>query len=100
MNKLDHVVTNNIRTDKNRCNDAIENEPIFDNKFSLSSSTKDPLPVVTVGLRLVHKQREKMVSVLTYLWDSGATDSMIKIKNSKHFEHIIFTNKEEYNIAA
>ena len=49
MNKLDHVVKSNINN-KDQCNVAIEYEPDFDSKFSLSSGTKDPLPVVTVRL--------------------------------------------------
>ena len=54
INKLYHVVTDNIKKNKNHHNDAIENEPNFDNKFIFSSSTKDPLPVVTVSLRGVN----------------------------------------------
>ena len=33
MNKLDHVVKNNIKN-KDQCNDSIEYEPQFDDKFS------------------------------------------------------------------
>ena len=77
MKKLDHVVTNNIKN-KNQCDDTIEYEPIFDNKFGLSSVTKDPLPVVTVSLKVVNKHRANIISGLTYLWDSRATDSLIK----------------------
>ena len=51
INRLDHVVSDNIKTNKNQRNDAMKNEPKFDNEFSLSSGTKDPLPVVTVSLR-------------------------------------------------
>ena len=36
MNRLDHIVTDNIN-DKNKCNDTIDYEPKFDNKFSLYS---------------------------------------------------------------
>ena len=44
-------MTDNIKTNKNQCNDAIEIDPKFDNTLSLSGGTKDPLPVVTVSLR-------------------------------------------------
>ena len=47
MNKLDHVVTNKIKN-KYKFNDSIEYETKFGNIFSLSSGTKDPIPVVTV----------------------------------------------------
>ena len=50
MNRLDHVVTENIDTNKNERNDAIENETKFDNIFNLSSRNKDPLPVVNFSL--------------------------------------------------
>ena len=51
INDLDHVVTDTINTNKNQHNDAIENEPRFDNQFNLSSGNNDPLPVVIVSLR-------------------------------------------------
>ena len=38
-------MTNNINKNKNQHNDTIEYELKFDNKFSLSNGTKDPLPV-------------------------------------------------------
>ena len=38
MNKLDNVLTNNIKN-KSKCDDAIEYEPNLDNKLSLSSGT-------------------------------------------------------------
>ena len=75
---MDHVVTDSIKTNRNQRNDAIENEPKFDNTFSLSGCTKDPVPVVTVILQVGKKQRAMTVSGLTCLWDSEATDSMIK----------------------
>ena len=56
MNHLDQLMPNNIEN-KDQRNDAIENEPKFDSKFSLSSRTKDPLLVVTVSLRMGKKQR-------------------------------------------
>ena len=78
MNILYHIVNNNIKTNKNQRNDAIENEPKFDHTFILSGCTKDPVPVVTVILQVGKKQRAMTVSRITCLWDSGATDSMIK----------------------
>ena len=71
INELDHVVTNNRNKNNNKRNDAIGNELNFDNNLSVSSRTKDPLPVVTVRLRGGKKQRAMMVSGLKYLWDSG-----------------------------
>ena len=42
MNKLDQVVKDNTNKNKNKNNDAIEYDPGFDSRFSLSSRTKDP----------------------------------------------------------
>ena len=70
INKFDRVVTNNIKTNKNQQNGAIEYEPRFYNKFSLSSGTKDPLSVVTVRLIGGKKKRGGMASRLIFLWDS------------------------------
>ena len=61
MNKLDQVVKDNTNKNKNKNNDAIEYDPGFDSRFSLSSRTKDPLPLVTVRLREGKKQREAMI---------------------------------------
>ena len=94
MNKLDHVVTNNLKTTKDQLNEAINNEPTFDtNIFNLSSSTSDPLPVVTVSLWGGKKHRAKNVAVLTCFWDSGATNNMIKRKHTKHYECRMRYNK-------
>ena len=39
INKLYHLVTDNIKKNKNQRNDAIKNEQKFDNKFSFSRGT-------------------------------------------------------------
>ena len=49
MFQLDISVKNHIKN-KDQCNDAIEYDPKFDNKLSLSSGTKYPLIVLTVSL--------------------------------------------------
>ena len=54
-----------MKTDKNQHNDSIEYDPKFDNKLSSSRGTKDPLPVVNVGLLGGKKQRATVVSGLT-----------------------------------
>ena len=57
-------MADNINITKNEHNDAIENEQKFDNKFSLSSGNKEPVPVVTVSLREGKKLRTAMVAGL------------------------------------
>ena len=42
INRSDHAVTDNIKKNKDQCNDAIENEPKFDSNLNLSSGTKTP----------------------------------------------------------
>ena len=86
---------------KDQLNDAIYNEPKFDtNSFNLSIRTRDPLPVVTVGLQGVKKHRETTVAGLTCMWDSGATGRMIKTKHTNYYEQKIHYNKVEYGTAA
>ena len=58
-------MTNNIKTNKDQCNDAIENELKFDNSFNLSRGIKYPLPVVTVSLRGGKKHIAMTVAGLT-----------------------------------
>ena len=49
MKKLEQVGNENIKNIY-QCNDDIEYEMKFDNKFSLSSGTKDPLSVLAGSL--------------------------------------------------
>ena len=66
MNKLYHVVINNLKTAKDQLNEAINNYSTFDtNSFNLSSSTSNPLSVVTVSLQEGKKHGETTVSGLT-----------------------------------
>ena len=63
MNILYHVVTNNLNTNKDKGNEAINNDPTFDtSNFNLYSGTINPLPVVTVSLRIGNKHRATTVS--------------------------------------
>ena len=55
-------MTDNIKKNQNKNNDAIENEPKFDNIFSLSRGTNYSLPVVTFSLLGGKKQISNMVS--------------------------------------
>ena len=51
MNKLYHLVNNNIKTNKDQLNDTIYNELTFDTiRFGSSSGTRHPLPVETITL--------------------------------------------------
>ena len=87
INKLDHVVNKNLKTNKDQSNEAIDNELTFDtSNFNLSTGANNPLPVVTVSLQGGKKHRATTVSGITCLWDSGATGSMINIKHTKHYE--------------
>ena len=77
INKLYHVVNNNLNTNKGQSNEAINNEPTFDTtSFNLSRSTSDPLPVVTVSLQKGNKHRATTGAGLTCVWGSAATYSM------------------------
>ena len=98
---MDHVVTGNINTNKYQHNDAINNEPTFDtNSVNLSSGTKDPLPVVTASLQGGKKHMATNVAGLICVWDSVATNSMIKRKHTKYHERKMRSNKVEYSTAA
>ena len=57
INRLYHVVTDNIKANKDQQNDAMGNEPKFDNIFDLSSITKDLPPVVTFIFQGVKKKK-------------------------------------------
>ena len=76
-------MTDSIRKNKNQHNDAIENNLKFDNIFILSRGTKDPLLLVTVCLRVGKKHIATVVASIICLWDSGATDNIIKRKHTK-----------------
>ena len=67
-NKLDHIVTNNLKTNEFQLNEAINNMPTFyTNSFNLSSGNIDLLPVVNVSLQGGKKHRAKTAACLTCL---------------------------------
>ena len=93
-------MTDNINTNKCQLNDTIYNDTAFDNNsFNLSICNRDPLPVVTVTLLVSKKHRATTVGGITCVWDSGATDNMIKIKHTKYYECKMRYNKVEYSTA-
>ena len=80
MNRLDHVVPDNLKNYKYQSNEAIRSHLEFDTSgFNLSSGTSEPLPLVTVYLQLGKENIATTVAGLASLWKIGATDSMIKI---------------------
>ena len=94
-------MTNNIKYYNNQYNDAIDNYPTLDNSsFNLSSGTRYPLPVLTVSLQGGKKHRATVVANITCLWDSGATNSMIKRRHTKHYERKMRFNRVEYSTDA
>ena len=98
MNRLDHVVTDNLKNYKYQSNEDIKIDPTFDTSgFNLSSGTSDPLPVVTMYLRGGKKHRATTAAVLTCLWYSGVTNRMIKIRHTKKYERKMRSNKVEYS---
>ena len=54
------------------------------------------MPAVTVILRGGKKRRATTVSGVSFLWDSGATDIMIKIRRTQYYECKMRSNKVEY----
>ena len=90
---MDHTVNDNIKTNKDQRNDAIENYPKFDNRFNLSNRTKYPPPVVTVIIPGGKKQIEMTVASLTCLWDSIDTKSTTKRRHTKYYECKMRSNK-------
>ena len=86
MNILDHIVTENLKNNKDQSNEAINIEPEFDtSNFNSSSGTRDPLPVVTVSLRGGNKHRATTLAGLTCLWDIGANNSMVNRLNTNRY---------------
>ena len=101
MNRLDHVVTNNLNNNKDKINEAINSEPTFDtSNFSLSRGTSNRLPVVTVSLQGRKKNRATTVAGITCLWDSGANGKMIKRQHTNNYERKMRSNKVEDITAA
>ena len=66
----------------------------------MSWGTKEPLSVVTDRLPEGKEHRATIISGLTCLWDSGATDIIIKKKHTKPDERKMSSNKVECSTAA
>ena len=100
MNKLDQVLTNNMKTNKYQPNDAIYNDLTFDtSRFNLSIGNIEFLPVVTVTPRGGKKHRATIFSGLIFLLYSGSTYITIKQKHTKHYERKMQSNKVYYSTA-
>ena len=100
MNRLYHLVTNNLKSYRYQSIEAIKNELTFDaSNFNLSNDNINPLPVVTVSLQGGKKHRETAVAGLTFLWDRVGTNRMIKIKHTKNYKRKLRSNKLEYSTA-
>ena len=92
-------MTNKIKV-KDQFNYAIAYNPRFYNKLILSSEPiRDPLPVLTVKLKGMNKNKANIIDVLTCLYDSGSNDSMIKRKYKIPYDHRMISNKVEYSTA-
>ena len=86
MDRLDHVVTDNLKNDKDWSNEEMNSDPTFDTRsFNLSRGTSNPLPVITVSLQVGKKHRASLVAGLKLLWGSRDTNNMIKILYTKHY---------------
>ena len=97
INKLDHVVSTNI--DHIQVNDVIYNELKFDSSNSLSNNpVKDTLPIVTIILIGGKHYRNNLNSVITCLWDSRDTGSMINLKHINPYNPKLRSYKVDYII--
>ena len=100
MDRLDHVVTDNLKNDKDWSNEEMNSDPTFDTRsFNLSRGTSNPLPVITVSLQVGNKHRATTVAGLTCWWGSGDTNRMIKRIHTNHYECNMQSNKVEYSTA-
>ena len=94
-------MTDNIHYYNDQYNDTIDNYPTPDKSgFNFSRGARYPLPVVTVPLQGGKIHRSTVVSGPTFLWDIRATDIMIKIRHTRHYELKMRSNRVEYSTAA
>ena len=81
---------------KDQCNDEIDYDPKFDNEFCLYSvPPMYTLTLVTVSLRGGKKNRAKVISRLTCLWDIRYTKITINSKHTGPYEPRMRSNKVE-----
>ena len=82
----------------NQLNGIIDNELVIDSSNSLANNPiKDTLPIVITGLRFGKRSKHTLNSGLTCLWDSGATNIMIKHKHINPYESKLTANKVKYS---
>ena len=86
MNRLDNVVTKNIKTKKYQINEAIYNDVMFGvNSFDSYIGTRYPLPVVSATLQVGKKHRATTVAGITCFYYIRAIDIMINRKHTKYY---------------
>ena len=97
MNRLDRAVRDNLKDQKYQINEVINSDAkLGTSSFNLSEVTSDLLRVVTVSIQVRKKHGATDFSGLICLWDSGATNRMLKILHTKHYERKIQSNKVDY----
>ena len=96
MYNIYHIVNSNLK-EINQINGGIELELKFysNSKWSIFTN-KYPLLVVTVRFIIGNEYRSTVVSRITYMWDRGSTNIMIKRKHTKPYERNLRSNQVEY----
>ena len=95
INLLDKIINNDLKNE-NLMYD-VHNKLKFSNQ---SNNFKLPTPVTTISVCKGKNLRGIHVSGLTCLWDSGASDSMIKKSYVRKLQEKFRKNKQEYDTAA
>ena len=96
---MNHIVSNNIKT--NKINYIIENELKFYSSNSLANDhVKYKLAIVTIRLRGGKNDRQNLNLGLICLWDIGSNESTTKRKNINIYKYKLRANKVEYSTSA
>ena len=80
-------------------NDVHHNELTFQSTKGKEKSILLPCPIISVDIRKGKKARMIHVTGLSYLWDIGASDSMIKKLFVRKFREDFRKNRQQYDTA-
>jgi len=80
-------------------NDIHDHELTHDSNIVNQNAKRHATPTSTANIRTGTKSQRHQIDGLYLLFDSGSSDSMIKLQHVKHLKHKFVKNKTEYSVA-
>jgi len=101
VNTLDKIIDQNLGSERlNELYNGIQDHELtHDSNIAKQNAKRHATPTSTANIRTGTKSQRHQIDGLYLLFDSGSSDSMIKLQLVKHLKHKFVKNKTEYSVA-